>query len=511
MLAWAVVTATVLLLGKLVTVFRSFRVYASIFNKCPGETDFHWLYGTLHKFPGPNERGIQYDTDCMEKRPRFSRVWAGPFTPVLFIYHPELIRLILKTSAPKPRGKLLVSDYDMGLGWLGEGLLISNGARWARSRRLLTPAFHFEILRSYVVIENRACDLLLSKIQKQADIGKPFEAFDYVSLCLFDILLQCAFSYSSNCQITGNEDPYVSAVNELLKLWNDRIRQPLHLLEFIYRLSAKGRRWYQLCDYVHNVSEDLINKRHQLLKERADNQDSPTKKQTLSFVDILLTARDEDGKGLTLLEIRNEADTFLFEGFDTTTSALSWTLYSLARWPQHQAQVQEEVDALLQDRETDDILWDDLSQLPYTTACIYEAIRNYSTVPVIERMTDKPLDIDGHPIPAGTYVAFHLWMLHHNPTVWDRPHEYLPERFLGDRSITMDPFQFVPFSAGPRNCIGQNFAMKELKILVARIFHRFHLKLDPDHEVMRMPLATFKTENGIKLIAKMRKSTGGNM
>nr|KAG5698942.1 hypothetical protein BaRGS_024863 [Batillaria attramentaria] len=349
-------------------------------------------------------------------------------------------------------------------------------------------------------------DFSANKIQRSAEKGESFEVFSCVSLCLFDILLQCAFSHTSNCQTVGESDPYVQAVNELVRLWSIRSLKPWMHVDFIFKLTSTGRKWYRLCDFVHSISEDLIEKRRKFLEANREEVEKGLlhKKHTLSFVDILLTAKDEDGNGMTPLEIRNEADTFLFEGFDTTTSALSWTLYSLARWPEHQVRVQEEVDSLLAGRDTDYILWDDFTQLPYTTACIKEALRNYSTVPFIERMLTEPTEFDGHVIPAGTHVAIQLWCLHHNPTVWDRPHDYIPDRFLGDNLLKMDPFQFVPFSAGPRNCIGQNFAMHELKLLVARICHRFSLKLDPDHEVLRSPQATFKAEKGIKLIASPR-------
>nr|ACD75837.1 cytochrome P450 family 4 [Cyphoma gibbosum] len=497
---------------KVVLAIHNFKLYAKTFDACPGETDFHWLYGNMHKYPGPNEKGIQYDIDSMEKRPRFIRAWVGPFRGILILYHPDLVRKVLKSSAPKPRSRFMKSVYDMALGWLGSGLLLANGSQWARSRRLLTPAFHFDILRPYVTVKNQAADVLLAKMKTHSEEKKPFETFYNVSVCLFDVLLQCSFAYESNCQKTGQNDPHLQNVNELVELWAQRSMKPWLHFEWLFRLTSQGRRWYKLCDQVHAVSEDLIDRRRKALEAKkaagdTDNSEdeSPGKKRLMCFVDVLLSARDEDGVGMTPLEIRNEADTFLFEGYDTTASALSWTLYSLARWPEHQTLVQEEVDALLQGRSSDYITWDDLTQLPYTTACIKEAIRNYSTVPLIQREITEPLNLDGHIIPAGTFIAIEIWCLHHNPTVWDRPHDYLPERFFGDNALNMDPFQYVPFSAGSRNCIGQNFAMNELKVMVARIFHRFTLALDPNHEILRAPLATFKAEKDIKLLITPRK------
>ncbi|KAK7486045.1 hypothetical protein BaRGS_00022654 [Batillaria attramentaria] len=495
---------------KIIRSVQDFRAYTKAFRSCPGETDFHWLHGTMHLYPTPDEEGLEGCMKWMEKWPHFNVFWNGPIMPFLVIYHPDLVRIILTSSAPKPRrfgGGLIASPYEMGISWLGEGLLISNGAKWARSRRLLTPAFHFDILRPYVDIQNQAGDVLLEKIQRCAEKGKWFEAFNFGSLCLFDSLLQCAFSHNSNCQTTGANDPYLQTVNSLVEMWAERFMCPWMHVDFIYKLTSHGRKWKRNCDFVHTVSEDLIARRRKFLELNRDEVEKGLlhKKHTMSFVDVLLTAKDEDGKGMTPLEIRNEADTFLFEGFDTTTSALSWTLYSLARWPEHQVRVQEEVDSLLAGRNSDHILWEDFPHLPYTTACIKEAIRLNTTVPWIARMLTEPVTLDGHVIPAGTQVAIDFWCLHHNPTLWDRPHDYIPDRFLGDNLLKIDSFQFLPFSAGSRNCIGQNFAMHELKILVARICHRFTLMLDPNHEVRRSVLATFRAEKGIKLLAEIRK------
>lgn len=300
--------------------------------------------------------------------------------------------------------------------------------------------------------------------------------------------------------------PYVRAVNELSDLWVNRSLNIYHYFDFIYFRSRNGRLFKQHADFVHSVAEDIIEKRQKTLKEEGlPTKTAGKKSRYLDFLDILLTAKDESNVGMTPLEIRNEVDTFLFEGHDTTTSAMCWTLYSLAQHPEWQRKVQAEVDAVLDGRTSDFIEWNDLSKLETLTMCIKEGLRCHSPVSFIQRVTTKPLDIEGYHVPVGATIAVQIYNLHHNPDVWDDPMEFRPQRFLPENVSGRDSYAFVPFSAGPRNCIGQHFAMNEQKVTLARLLRRFTLELDPDHEVSKKIGVVMRATNGIKVIARPRK------
>jgi cytochrome P450 len=225
----------------------------------------------------------------------------------------------------------------------------------------------------------------------------------------------------------------------------------------------------------------------------------------LDFLDILLTAKDEDGEGLTYQEIRDEVDTFLFEGHDTTASAISWALYSLAEHPEYQTLCQEEIDHVLQGRSDDNIQWSDLGELSYLTMCIKEALRLHCPVPFIERETTKALTIDGVTLPARSLVDIQIYRLHHNAAVWPDSLEFRPTRFLPENLLKIDNFSFVPFSAGPRNCIGQHFAMHEMKIAIARILRKYNLALDAEFKVQKKVGVVMKTADGMYLKVSLRK------
>ncbi|XP_021365497.1 cytochrome P450 4F5-like [Mizuhopecten yessoensis] len=215
-------------------------------------------------------------------------------------------------------------------------------------------------------------------------------------------------------------------------------------------------------------------------------------------------ARDENGKGLTREEIRNEVDTFLFAGHDATASAISWILYTLATHPEHQTKVQEEIDRVLAGRESDRLEWDDMPKLEYLTMCINEGMRLYTPVPIIHRQSTKEFTIDGKKFPPGTYMSIGVYSVHHNPTVWENPHQFIPQRFSKENTAKADSFSFIPFSAGPRNCIGQTFAMNEEKVTIARILHKYTLEADPKVEVKLKAAAVMRSLNGVYLFNKPR-------
>lgn len=467
-----------------------------ILCKIPGlEPEF--IFGNSRQMPGLNEEALKFMRDNCELRPKISVGWLGPFLPMVNVLHADTVKIILKSTAPKSR-----NVYGLVMSWLGEGLLVSNGDKWLRSRRLLTPAFHFDILKSYLDVKNRASNVLLQKLQGYAEKGLYFEVFENVCMFSLDVILQCAFSYQSDCQISTTNQPYVQAVSELNELLAERFFKFWLYPDFIYYLTPNGRRWKNACELVHKVAENIIEERKRTLASNTE-KGKPTK--CKDFLGILLTARDEEGIGLTSAEIRNEVDTFLFEGHDTTTSGISWTLYEIARHPDIQQKLYEEVSEVLHGREKDDILWDDLPKLTYLTAVIKESLRINPPVTFIQRVTTEPLIIEGYEIPEGSVMNIIIYNVLNNPTMWEDPLMFNPDRFSAENSEKRDPFSYVPFSAGPRNCIGQNFAMNEMKTVIAKILHRFHLELHPTHKVERQLAAVLKSKDGIMMKVVPRK------
>ncbi|XP_030886826.1 cytochrome P450 4F1-like isoform X3 [Leptonychotes weddellii] len=390
--------------------------------------------------------------------------------------------------------------YNLLKPWLGDGLLLSAGDKWSHHCCLLTPAFHFEILKPYVKIFNKSAGIMHAKWQCLALEGSThLDMFEHISLMTLDSLQKCVFSFDSNCQESPSE--YIAAILELSALvvkWQEQIF--LHM-DFLYNLTPNGWRFHRACNLVHNFTDAVIQERRRALISGGSHDflKAKAKAKTLDFIDVLLLAKDEDGKQLSDENIRAEADTFMFEGHDTTASGLSWVLYNLAKHPEYQERCRQEVQELLRDREPQEIEWDDLAQLPFLTMCIKESLRLHPSVTVIARRCTQDVRLpDGRVIPKGSICVISIFGIHHNPSIWPDPEVYNPFRFDPEIPQKRSPLAFIPFSAGPRNCIGQTFAMTEMKVVLALTLLRFRV-LPDEEEPRRKPELILRAEGGLRL------------
>ena len=262
---------------------------------------------------------------------------------------------------------------------------------------------------------------------------------------------------------------------------------------------------------LHGFTRKVIrDRKHKILgtqDEEEQNEDKTEKKPDMkvasesnegnkrkAFMDLLLD-HHLNGDDLTMEGIREEVDTFMFEGHDTTSMALSWTLYLLGHHPEFQQKVWPEIDALFEELEAENksemdesrirIPLNRIKDLKYLDWIVREGLRLCPSVPLIGRRLHEDLDVKvgtGYQtIPKGTIVYVFIYMLHRDPDTYTKPESFNPERWMNDESNceenkSKNPFAYVPFSAGPRNCIGQRFALSELKIVLAFLLRHFRFE-----------------------------------
>ncbi|XP_054638983.1 cytochrome P450 4B1 [Dunckerocampus dactyliophorus] len=454
----------------------------------------HWLFGHARVF---KQDGTDFDKIVKwgVQYPYGFPIWFGPSVCYFNIHHPDYVKSVLRTTEPKDD-----FFYEFIKSWIGDGLLVSNGQKWFRHRRLLTPGFHYDVLKSYTRLMSDSVRTMLDKWELYSSTGESFELFEHVSLMALDSILKCAFSYDSNCQTESGTNLYIKSVYELSDLINLRLRTFPYHNDLIFHLSPHGFRYRRACKVAHSHTEAVIRKRKEALKGEKE-PDNILKKRNLDFLDILLFARDENQQGLSDEDIRAEVDTFMFEGHDTTASGIAFTLHTLACHPKHQQMCRDEVNQVLDGK--DNMEWEDLSKMPYTTMCIKESLRLYPPVPGIARKATKPITFfDGKTLAAGSLVGTSVFALHRNATIWENPHVFDPLRFMPENISQRSPHAFVPFSAGPRNCIGQNFAMNEMKVVVALTLRRFQLIEDPTRKPKLIPRLVLRSLNGIHIRIK---------
>ncbi|MED6271864.1 hypothetical protein CHARACLAT_024621 [Characodon lateralis] len=382
---------------KLTTVLLKRKAVVQSLEAFPGPPG-HLLFGNVLEFK-------QDGTDLFKsikwgkRYPYAFPLWFGPTTCILNIHHPDYVKTILSST--------------------GNGLLVSKGQKWFRHRRLLTPGFHYDVLKPYVKLMSESAKTMLDKWERYAKTNETFELFEHISLMTLDSILKCAFSCSSNCQTEGGTNAYIKAIYELSNLINFRMRTFPYHSDLIFHLSPHGFRYRRACKVAHSHTYKVIKKRKEALKEATELSRSQTKRY-LDFLDILLFARDEQQQGLSDEDLRAEVDTFMFEGHDTTASGLSFILYCLACHPEHQKLCRDEVCEALQGKDT--MEWEDLNKIPYTTMCIKESLRLYPPVPGISRQITKPITFfDGRTLPAGSVIGVSVFGIHRNSTVWENP------------------------------------------------------------------------------------------
>uniref|UniRef100_A0A8C5IZ87 unspecific monooxygenase n=1 Tax=Junco hyemalis TaxID=40217 RepID=A0A8C5IZ87_JUNHY len=353
----------------------------------------------------------------------------------------------------------------------------STGDKWRSRRKMITPTFHFSILSDFLEVMNEQGNILVKKLEKHVD-KEPFNVFMDITLCALDIICETAMGRNVGAQKNKDSD-YVSAIYRMGDLIQRRQMSPWLWPDFLYVLFKEGREHNRKLNILHNFTDMVIAEKAEELKntqqkkhDNDGNSEESGSKKRKAFLDMLLNATDDEGKKLSYMDIREEVDTFMFEGHDTTAAAMNWVLYLLGRNPEVQKKVHRELDEVFDNIERP-VTTEDLKNLRYLECVVKEALRLYPSVPLFARSLREDCCIRGYQIPRGANVLVLTYALHRDPEVFPDPEEFRPERFFPENSKGRHPYAYVPFSAGPRNCIGQRFAQMEEKTLLALILRRF--------------------------------------
>ncbi|KAI1719655.1 cytochrome p450 domain-containing protein [Ditylenchus destructor] len=457
------------------------RIY-KIINEIQGPTSIP-LIGNLHQFRfNPDEffeqaQGLAYM--FKEQTDRLIRVWIGPL-PFVLIYGAEECEAILGSN--KMLTKLF--HYNFLSPWIGQGLLISKPDKWRPRRKLLTPTFHYDILKDFVQVYNRHAKTLVSKFDKLAEKGQFTDIFHTITLCTLDIICEAALGVNIYAQ-TKHTD-YLDAVFRMKYIVHQRQIKPQYYPELIFNWFGSGREQQKCVEILHNFTNKAIIARKKAMEEAGGIEKlmASSEHSRMAFLDLML---DMMNKGeLDLDGIQEEVDTFTFEGHDTTSAALNWFLHLMGAHPECQAKAQREIDDMMGDNPEREITFDDLGNFKYIEACLRETLRMYPSVPLFARQVTEDTQIKNFTLPAGTGVVIVPSMVHRDPKYWPNPEVFDPDRFLGDGLSGKHPYCYIPFSAGARNCIGQRFANMEEKCLIVNILRRFKVESKLRTDQMRV-------------------------
>jgi len=223
------------------------------------------------------------------------------------------------------------------------------------------------------------------------------------------------------------------------------------------------------------------------------------------LLSMLMNVRDEDGSGMSDKQLRDEVLTFLLAGHETTALALSWTWYLLSKHPEIEQKLHAELHRVLGGRSPE---FADLSALAYTDRVIKESMRLYPPAWSLARTAIEDFELRGYKIPAGANIVMSQWIMHRNPKYFPDPEKFNPDRWLDPAMQKLPRFVYFPFGGGPRQCIGNMFALMETTLLLATMAQRFQLRILPDHPVIPVPSFTLRPKHGMKMTLTAPASAG---
>ena len=413
-------------------------------------------------------------------------VWAREFGDIFyyragwlhvyFLNHPDLIELVLIRNAQHLHKDRVVQNSRW---FFGQGLLTNEGESWLRQRRLSQPAFHRERIASYARIMTDYGEQMLAGWQhgQTRDIHQ-----DMMQLTL-QIVVRALFN------VEPDEIGEISAAMNVLMRNTVGLRLLLPpVARFLPTPSMiQFRRAVQhLDEIVYRI----------IAARRASELD------TGDLLSMLMQARDEDGGRMSDKQLRDEVMTFLLAGHETTALTLSWTCHLLGENSEIESRLHQELDTVLGSRIP---TFNDLSALPYTERVIKESMRLYPPAWSLARSVVSDFELRGYTIPAGANVVMSQWIMHRHPQYFSDPEKFDPDRWLSEATQKLLRFVYFPFGGGPRQCIGNSFAMMEAILLLATIAQRFRLCAVANHPIVPVPGFTLRPKHGMKMTLHQRE------
>ncbi|XP_033216696.1 cytochrome P450 4C1-like [Belonocnema kinseyi] len=437
-----------------------------------------------------------------------NKVWLGG-TPVISIYHPDDAQMLLSSTKHIEKSML----YKFLHPWLGSGLLTTSGDKWQKRRKMLTPAFHFGILQGFVEVFVEQGENLVNRLKSKG----PLVIEDIVPLlteCTLNSICQTAMGTS--LQKMDTQNLYGTAIREVSDNLFFRALRPWLHFDWLFNLTPTGIRQQKVIKILHGFSNNIIknrkknhertsheNEKNSLLTKNDSEDDKFERKVRMAMLDVLITAANENAD-IDDTGIREEVDTFVFEGHDTTAMGLCFTLLLLAENKKIQEIARTEIYEIL--TESDGKMgMTEINRLNYLDRCIKEALRLFPSVPGVARVIDEDLQLKNYLAPAGTNIHLHIFDLHRDPKFWPDPLVYDPDRFLPEKVQNRHSFSYIPFSAGPRNCIGQKFAMLEIKALMAHLVYHFDMEaIDESQNVILLQDLTMRPGQPVRVKFRTR-------
>ncbi len=398
--------------------------------------------------------------------------------PAYVVSHPDALHEILVEKADAfqkpPIYKTALSRF------LGNGLLVSDGAFWRRQRKLAQPAFHHARIGRYAETMVSAAQTMIAGWQD----GAPIDAHAAMMRLALEIVAKTLFNADIGADAETIRANLHIIQRETLVIASSFL---IGLLPAWFPIAA-NRRQRRAIRALNTVIARIIRER------RASGVDEG------DLLSMLLLAAD-DGQPMADQAARDEAMTLFMAGYETSSNAMAWTWYLLAQHPDAEAQLHAELDRVLAGRPP---TLDDLARLTYTEWVIQESLRLYPPAHGFGRQAVRRVEIGGRVLPKGSIIFIYPYLVQRDARWFDQPDVFKPERWADDLEKRLPKFAYFPFGGGARICIGSAFAMMEMRLILATIAARWRLRLQPGAHVKPEALITLAPRGGLPMVTERR-------
>uniref|UniRef100_A0A8K9XE50 unspecific monooxygenase n=1 Tax=Oncorhynchus mykiss TaxID=8022 RepID=A0A8K9XE50_ONCMY len=451
-------------------------------------------FGTMMGY----RKGINnFDTECYQKYGRIWGIYDGR-QPVLCVMDKSMIKTVLI----KECYNIFTNRRNIILnGELFDAVSIAEDDTWRRIRSVLSPSFTSGRLKEMFGIMKQHSANLLNGMKKQADKDQTIEVKEFFGPYSMDVVTSTAFSVDID-SLNNPSDPFISNVKKMFKF---NLFNPLILLILFFPFIGPILEKMKFSFFPTAVLDFF----YASLAKIKSGRDTGNSTVNMFYIYICMYDCYIDIFICTFI-ILSQAIIFIFGGYETSSTTMSFLAYNLATNPHTMTKLQEEIDTVFPNKAP--IQYEALMQMDYLDCVLNESLRLYPVAPRLERVAKKTVEINGIVIPKDCVVLVPTWTLHRDPEIWSDPEEFKPERFSKENKEPIDPYTYMPFGAGPRNCIGMRFAMIMMKLAMVEILQSFtfsvcdetEIPLEIDNQGLLMP------KRPIKLRLEPRSNTLSN-